>query len=141
MNDILSQTGRFDCISGVRVDGNLHRSFMNFSTTEMLQMEVASDPFRLIGMTLTSSFPRIMNADIPILLKLHTCAAANVRSRGADLLALISTFWLKGPMPDARSGNIYPPIILLPWCVPMQIELHVEGEGERQSKGHLSRQM
>lgn len=56
-NDIRSLFGRFGAITEVRVDANMHRAFVNFSTAEALQKAVAAAPPRLKGMNLRVSLP------------------------------------------------------------------------------------
>ncbi|KAL5966789.1 DAZ-associated protein 1, partial [Taenia solium] len=54
-NDIRSLFGRFGAITEVRMDENMHRAFVNFSTAEALQKAVAAAPPRLKRMNLRVS--------------------------------------------------------------------------------------
>ncbi|EUB60682.1 RNA-binding protein Musashi [Echinococcus granulosus] len=56
-NDIRSLFGRFGTITEVRVDENVHRAFVDFSTAEALQGALAATPPRLKGMNLRVSLP------------------------------------------------------------------------------------
>ncbi|VDK24827.1 unnamed protein product [Taenia asiatica] len=57
VNDIRSLFGRFGEIIDVRVEEELHRAFVAFSTAQALQAAVAAAPPRLKGMNLRVSLP------------------------------------------------------------------------------------
>nr|CDS23543.1 RNA binding protein squid [Echinococcus granulosus] len=67
-NDIRSLFGRFGTITEVRVDENVHRAFVDFSTAEALQGALAATPPRLKGMNLRVSLPEDheYNSDVQV---------------------------------------------------------------------------
>ncbi|KAL5103583.1 hypothetical protein TcWFU_007591 [Taenia crassiceps] len=58
INDVRSLFGRFGAVVQVRLEQELNRAFVAFSTAEALQMAVAAPPPRLLGEKLRVSLPK-----------------------------------------------------------------------------------